>query len=124
MKLVGTAKWLVVASAAVGSLYAASPALRAVVWRNSHNILGWTESARQADPEGFARYVETKLRTDLDKLASARRQLTVEVGSLAKQQKGQAAMLARAERFAHEFREAYRTAKESNRFPVTVHDAR
>jgi hypothetical protein len=118
---------LVVVGMGIGA-YCASPALRARVSRESKTLLGWTEAARQADPEGFTTYVEQRLQEDLGKLNSTRRELAMEVGSLAKKEKEERELLAHAEQFAEEFRSVYQDASDletgnSRTFPVSVRNA-
>ena len=118
---------LLVIGMGVGA-YSASPALRARVSRESRSLLGWTDAARQADPEGFTTYVERRLDEDLGKLNATRRELAMEVGTLAKKAKEQRELLAHAETFAAEFRGIYQDASsrgvgESQTFPVSVRNA-
>lgn len=103
--------------------YSASPALRAKVSRESRSLLGWTDAARQADPEGFTTYVERRLEEDLGKLNSTRRELAMEVGTLAKKEKEQRELLGHAEQFAAEFRGVYQDAEGSQTFSVSVRNA-
>jgi hypothetical protein len=114
---------IVVIIAGLAGAYAASPALRARVARETQSLLGWTEVARRADPEGFTNFVESRLSRDLEQLQETRRGLAVELGSLVKQAKEQQLLLDHAEQFAGDFRQTFQQASDSDQFPVTVRNA-
>lgn len=110
---------LVVAGGMGVALYSLSPATRSVVQSESRNLFGWTETARQADPVGFTRHVEDRLRSDLNELQSSRRTLAMEVAELARKHREQTALLVEARRLAGEFQAAWRTGM----FPVSIRNA-
>ncbi|MGE0755709.1 MAG: hypothetical protein AB7O38_01750 [Pirellulaceae bacterium] len=113
----------VVVLAGLGWTYKSMPALRARVVSEGQSWFGWTEAARQADPDGFTRHVERRLKEDLTKLEGSRRELAAEVGTLSRKIQEQQAMAEHAERLTEEFRGVYQTALENGRFPVAVREA-
>lgn len=121
--LVRTFGLLVLLGVGGAAAWAVSPALRSQVtaWWDSHT--GWTESARQADPAGFASHAETKLQQDLAKMDATRRELTAEVGRLSKTAREQSALADQARRMAEQFRDVYQAAQADDRFPVEIRGA-
>ena len=120
MKLVSkTAALGVLTVVLAGTAYWSSPAVRAVFGGQVDQYLGWTESARQADPVGFINHVEGKLKEDVGKFQQIRRTLSGELHELTKKEQEQRALLADAEMYASEFRTAY----QDGQFPVEVRHA-
>jgi hypothetical protein len=113
---------VVVAAGALG-LSKFAPGLWTHVDRKLAQVAGWTEDARQNDPEGFLNHVEQKLRGDREAMEQSRRELAAETGRLAEVLREQEALQADAQRLAQEFRDQYQEAAAEDGFPIEVRGA-
>lgn len=118
-----TIKSLVLLAVVAAAAVALNPALRSKLSARLGQITSWDEEARRADPEGFARYAERKLREDLEKMQATRRELAAEVGQIARKVREQEALVGHAQAMAEDFRGQYRLASSGGRFPVEVRGA-
>lgn len=110
--------------AVVGGVAAGlSPAMRAAAYQQWTERFGWTEDARRADPEGFARHAERRLAQDLDQMQQTRRELAAEVGQLVRRARQQQALHDQGATLADEFRVRYQEAEANGGFPITVRNA-
>lgn len=115
---------MLAATAAAGfGAYTGCPSVRTFVSEQIHAWRGWTEASREADPVGFANYVEGRLEKDLKALERTRRELQAQVADIGRAAHEQQAMTEHAEKLTDEFRRAYRVAKKRGTFPVTVREA-
>lgn len=113
----------VVALAVLAGICRLSPALRAAFSTQTQEWLGWTEDARRADPDGFGRYVERKLKTEVEGLQKCRFELVGNADGLAGKVREQQALRDRARTMAEEFRGAFQQARQDGKFPITVRNA-
>ena len=96
------------------------PALRtktAAIWNSQ---TGWSDTDREADPEGFITYAEGKMQKDLDAMREARRDLAAEIGDLCKLAREQSALASQAQALAERFRAEYQGALADDSFPVEI----
>lgn len=111
---------VVVLGIAAAAAWGYCPGLRTKMTQAWNAQTGWTEAARQADPAGFVAHAEAKMKQDLSAMQKARRELTAEVGSLARKTREQTAMATQAGTLAEEFRAEYQAAKANDSFPIEV----
>ena len=116
-RTLGTAGVLIVLA---GAAFAFSPAIRAKLTGQWDRMAGWSKAAREADPVGFVKYAEAKLKKDLEKMETLRRGLAAEVGTITKKTRQQSALAEQAQMLAEEFRGAYQQAKAGGGFPIEV----
>ena len=116
-RTLGTAGVLIVLA---GAAFAFSPAMRAKLTGQWDRMAGWSKAAREADPVGFVKYAEAKLKKDLEKMEILRRGLAAEVGTITKKTRQQSALAEQAQMLAEEFRGAYQQAKAGGGFPIEV----
>jgi len=103
--------------------FTASPAVRAKAYQQWAQWTGWTEDARRADPVGFANHAQEKLGRDLELMQKTRRELSAEVGQLARKIREQEALGDQAMVLAGEFRTQYQQVSTGERNPVVVRGA-
>jgi phage shock protein A len=108
------------AAALTTGLYYGGPEFRTEVDRCWYDWTGWTEEARQNDPDGFMRYAERRLRADLATLEDTRQGLRRGLAEVQREHTKQTAQLEHADGTARLLRDAYRQADEVDAFPVEV----
>ena len=107
----------------VGCVLLVSPGFRTMARHQWENVTGWSEEDRLADPVGFARHAERKLRRDLDIMQRTRRELATEQGRIDRQIREEQALADFAESLAEDFREQFQLASSSGSFPIEVRHA-
>ena len=117
MTILKIAVGLTLAALAAGGFYTCSPAARTAVQSHGSGIFGWTDAARQADPAGFARYVEQTQQQNLTGLRVSRDAMVGEAASLGSKLREQAQMKSKAEAIADACRQAYQAGV----FPVSLY---
>ena len=112
---------LVVAILAIGGVaYFVIPGFRAKADDMWDKHAGWNEEARRKDPVGFIEYSVKKLEDNIGKFDSIRTDLRTGKGNVEKMKQENQAKQAFNENQLAEFKAAYKTAKASNRWPVTI----
>ena len=106
-----------------GTVVTISPAVRARFAERYNALTGWDEETRRADPVGFAKYAEKKLREDLKAMQKTRRDLASEVGQITRKIREQEALGGHAQALAEDFRSEYQLAGSGGDFPVEVRGA-
>ncbi|MFV1968352.1 MAG: hypothetical protein ACC628_23245 [Pirellulaceae bacterium] len=114
---------LVVLAGVATAAMVASPGLRTRLFQEWAAVGGWTDQARQADPVGFARYAERKLKRDLETMQRTRRELAAEAGNIARKVREQEALACQAESMAEDFRGQFQLASTGRGFPIEVRGA-
>lgn len=108
----------ILASLLVGGALSA-PNVRTRVLAHWSAISGWSPAARAADPVGYVKWVERRLKRDLERLAPARDELGASVAKLNREKNRLDVLHEHARELAVEFRDAYHAGE----FPVTVRGA-
>lgn len=99
------------------------PGLWTWVDRKTTEVIGWNESARQADPVGFIEYARSRLQEDLQTMQRSRRELAAEIGTVSDKIRQMEALRDQARRLAEEFRQKYQQAVAHRSFPIQVRGA-
>lgn len=115
-------RWLVVLSLLGGTVisgYLKSPAFRAFVLRQVHELSGWNENARKSDPAGFVDHVRTELTADLRQMQESGNRLAAETATLVTRRQELRELQSQAATLAELFRSEWK----SQSFPIVVCNA-
>jgi len=111
------------AIAVMAGAYRASPEVRTAVVTQGREWLGWTEEARRADPAGFTKHVEQKLKAEAAMLKKSRFELVSNADQLSGKVREQLALRDQAKKLTEEFRQRFQEARQQSTFPITVRNA-
>jgi hypothetical protein len=103
-----------------GAAYYFIPGFRAKVHEKWDKHGGWTDEARRDDPVGFIKHSIETLQANIDKFDNIRIDLRTGKSTLEKAAQENDAKLRFAENQLVEFKNAYKTAKESGKWPVSI----
>ncbi|MFO0905750.1 MAG: hypothetical protein U0939_22270 [Pirellulales bacterium] len=113
----------VVAMALLAGAYRVSPAVRTTVAMQGRDWFGWTEEARRADPAGFTRHVEQKLKAEAALLKKCRFELVGNADQLSGKVREQLVLRDQAQKLTEEFRQRFQEARQQSAFPIVVRNA-
>jgi hypothetical protein len=112
---------LIVVVVLVGvAAYLLIPGVRTKVDETVKGLTSWDAEARRKDPEGFIKYAQGQLTKNIDKFEALRGTLRASSVKLEKEKTTHQAKLAFADKELEGFKTAYKGAKASNTWPVTV----
>src|SRR5436190_20581342 len=112
---------IVVAVVAIGAIaYFAFPGVREKLDKFHEEHMGWTADARKKDPVGFMKYSIDKLNQNVGKFEDIRIDIRTGKAKLEKLKSENEAKIQFNGNSLKEFKVAFKTASETNKWPVDI----